>query len=213
MSLCLQDKEKLNELSEKDEKESSENAAMPYWVCQPYIRPDPDLATTQRDDLKRELESKLDQINMSTNEDTSSPPSISTSIKRQIHELTGDLDVNQEPDDKTKKMVKLLERKRRKLEKCERKQRQLEQLIEREKGSDGQSETTTTSDDRLRIQQLILNNKKPTKYVLCSNCKNPRGENCSFSLCRSCCKEKVFTDQVDCKGNLALFFDLLWVNC
>ena len=197
--LCLLDKAKLDEMDDEEAKRVT-----PYWICQPYIRPDPDLATTQREDLKRELQSKLDQIGATDQPQVQGGGGgVSTSIKRQIHELTSEIEVNQEPDDRTTKMVKLLERKRRKREKCERKQRQLSQLMQRGEASESGQELTK-EEQLKRLHELVVSQKKPTKYVLCSNCKNPRGENCAHSLCRSCCKEKVFTDQVDCKGELTV---------
>ena len=87
---------------------------------------------------------------------------------------------------KTRRLVKILERKRRKTAKIERKQRYIEKLI-KENGND---------------EKL---NPKESKYINCSNCKNPRNNNCNWGLCRMCCKDKVFADEQECKGHKLKF--------
>jgi hypothetical protein len=63
-----------------------------------------------------------------------------------------------------------------------------------------------------------LNRKK--SYINCTGCKNPRGENCEYCLCRKCCKEKVFNSQLVCSGMYACILvtdaayriSRIWVN-
>ena len=105
-------------------------------------------------------------------------------LLRHLDEINKTIDYEQESNteqEKARKLVKLLERKRRKTAKIERKQRYIEKLI-KDKGSEA---------------PFI----KETKYINCSNCKNPRNDKCSFLLCRMCCKQKIFTEQKDCIGH------------
>jgi tRNA-dihydrouridine synthase 1 len=71
--------------------------------------------------------------------------------------------------------------------------RKLSKIIERKKRKQERI------DRKLKYNDLG-NKQKTTKYVNCDNCKNPRGETCSFNLCRKCCKDKVWNEQKECKG-------------
>lgn len=109
-------------------------------------------------------------------EDASSP----NALKRHIEELTSSLNENLDKEEKESvlKCAKIIERKKRKLEKIERKAKYMEE------------------------QESRKNDKnKKDKYANCGLCKNPKGEKCEFELCRKCCKNKVFTELIGCKGH------------
>ena len=73
--------------------------------------------------------------------------------------------------------------------------RKLSKLIERKKRKQERIER------KLKHNSADLgHNQKKAKYVNCDHCKNPRGETCSFNLCRKCCKDKVWNEQKECKG-------------
>lgn len=103
-----------------------------------------------------------------------------------MDEIAGDLDANEKIDEKTKKLMTVLERKRRKLEKIERKKQYANNMKSK----------------KVELDELTgLEVRAAPKYVDCGECKNPRGASCAFGLCRKCCKQKVFTDELDCKGH------------
>lgn len=108
-------------------------------------------------------------------EDASSP----NALKRHIDELTSSLNesLDREKKESVLKCAKIIERKKRKLEKIERKAKYNEE-------------------NEVRKQE-----NRRDKYASCGLCKNPKGEKCEFSLCRKCCKNKVFTEMIDCKGH------------
>eukprot|EP00095_Tigriopus_kingsejongensis_P002930 maker-scaffold1588_size34843-snap-gene-0.15 protein:Tk02930 transcript:maker-scaffold1588_size34843-snap-gene-0.15-mRNA-1 annotation:"GF22874" len=37
--------------------------------------------------------------------------------------------------------------------------------------------------------------------VLCQSCHNPAGTKCGYGLCRKCCREKCFVEDLDCPGH------------
>ena len=110
--------------------------------------------------------------------------SSSVEIKKRLSEIGASLEesLNKEEEENTLGLMKILDRKRRKRERVERK----ENYLKMQKMKNQESE---------EVEKI----KKP-KYVSCGKCKNPKSENCEHSLCRKCCKDKVFIDQVDCKG-------------
>jgi len=119
-------------------------------------------------------------------EKTILPDSSSTIIKQHLDEInkTIDYDNKDDPSQETAlKLVKLLERKRRKTAKIERKKRLTEKLDVKDK------------DD------LDSTNVKQPKYINCNQCKNPQSCNCEWKLCRKCCKEKIFSEKIECKGH------------
>ena len=116
-------------------------------------------------------------------EETIQPDSSSSIIKRHLDEInkTIDYDNKDDPNQETAlKLVKLLERKRRKTAKIERKKRYIEKLSSKESEIDS---------------------AKTLKYINCNQCKNPQSCNCEWKLCRKCCKEKIFTEKIECKGH------------
>ena len=120
--------------------------------------------------------------------------SSSVAIKRHVDEITNNINennINKSDQESAMKVVKLLERKRRKHERIERKQRYIENNLKRISKEAGEEFTAAPI--------------KKTKYVYCGNCKNPKSENCEHNLCRKCCKDKVFTEKIECKGKLFLF--------
>jgi hypothetical protein len=54
--------------------------------------------------------------------------------------------------------------------------------------------------------------KKPFKnwalerppLVICTNCVNPQGGKCEYSMCKKCCREKCIRDILDCVGHKTL---------
>jgi hypothetical protein len=150
-----------------------------FYFCQAYIRhPAADEEKnngTSTEDVKRKVVELI------------SSDSSSQAIKRHVDQITTNLNENNiiDKDEQATamKLVKLLERKRRKNERLERKQRYVENCAKKLDNESGQSAAV-----------------KKTKYVECATCKNPRGESCEHNLCRKCCKEKVFTEHIECKG-------------
>jgi len=43
--------------------------------------------------------------------------------------------------------------------------------------------------------------KSQENIPICLSCPNPAGLKCEFKLCRKCCKEKCFTEELDCPGH------------
>ncbi|XP_074106212.1 dihydrouridine synthase 1 [Cotesia typhae] len=37
--------------------------------------------------------------------------------------------------------------------------------------------------------------------ILCAECPNPKGAKCEYNYCRQCCRNKCFTDNLDCAGH------------
>lgn len=141
-----------------------------YYMCQVHIRQTQLEAEKNVSEIKKQIE------------ETISNDSSSQSIKRHLDEITKAIDydaTNNQEQENARKLVKLLERKRRKTAKLERKQKYAQETSESEP-------------------------KRP-KYINCSACKNPRSDNCDWQLCRSCCKNKVFSDEVECKGHCLKF--------
>lgn len=100
-----------------------------------------------------------------------------TEIKQHLSDLSSsikDEGVDEEQKAVALKLAKLLERKKRKLERIERK------IINKARGKPAVS--------------------KKTQYENCKDCKNPKSLNCEHDMCRNCCKEKVFTQNIECKG-------------
>ena len=144
---------------------------MEYYRCHAYIRPA----------INAETEKQREEIKK-TLENTVAEDSNSTSIKRHLEELQSS--INESTDkieqETARKLAKLLERKRRKTERIEKKLKYIER-------------NQSNKDGDIQV--------KKSKYINCNNCKNPKGDSCEHSLCRKCCKEKVFTEEIECKGN------------
>ena len=41
---------------------------------------------------------------------------------------------------------------------------------------------------------------KKSKYETCLSCSNPKGSNCSHSMCKPCCRKKTFNERLECNG-------------
>lgn len=62
---------------------------------------------------------------------------------------------------------------------------------------------------RKRMKKLRRRQRRPNKpegrhercLENCSECTNPMGFKCKFSLCRICCREKCYTQNLDCPGH------------
>ena len=170
--------EELKQVCSKDlEKyENSEKARdeLPYFLCQAQIR---HCKIENKEEINQQVEHVISQ-------DASS-----AGIKRQLTEISTSLTeegLDKGEEETTRNLIKVLERKRRKREKIERKENYQKLRKQKNLGEIDQEETV----DKV---------KKP-KYLNCERCKNPKSENCEHSLCRKCCKDKVFTEKVDCKG-------------
>lgn len=166
----METKQKKGEDSYEEENSrttSDGSGEIPYWRCQSHIR------------------SLSSQVAIKENEQISQSVTCANSqeAKKHLDEISSTLadeNVSEEQKAAAIKLVKLLDRKKRKLERIERK------MAYRAKTA--------------AQQQLQPAVPRPLRYVFCKTCKNPKGKNCSFELCRMCCKEKVFTQNVECKG-------------
>jgi hypothetical protein len=169
----------IQEICKKDmERERDENPQeIPYWRCQAYVRTLPS-EQNKSDEIKKKL-SEFDDTNSSI-------------IKSQVDEMSKRIEAEEEQNEKdkdtAKKLIKLLDRKRRKFERIEKKQKFIEKLKEENR-------------EKSNIMKV--------RYVICKSCKNPKSGNCQFELCRKCCKEKVFTEELECKGFLSLFIIMI----
>merc|ERR1739836_221574 len=85
-------------------------------------------------------------------------------------------------------LLKHLERKRRKQDRIEKKAKYIEENLMKIKAYNENPEE-------------YLKKREKMKYTLCDVCKNPRGENCEYKLCRKCCEEKIHTEEIQCKGH------------
>ncbi|GIX88278.1 hypothetical protein CDAR_392411 [Caerostris darwini] len=48
--------------------------------------------------------------------------------------------------------------------------------------------------------------EKKFKFEKCQTCSNPKGERCSYQLCKVCCRKKTFNELLDCIGHKLLFY-------
>ena len=149
------------------------NNQLEYYRCQAYIRP---IITEKSEKDREEI---LKTVETTIADDTSS-----NGIKKKVEELSKTISEKNDAieQEATRKLVKLLERKRRKHERIERKLKNFH---------------PTTTNDGVNVSRI-----KNTKYVYCETCKNPKSANCDWNLCRSCCKDKVWTQKIECKGIL-----------
>ena len=151
-------------------------------MCQAYLRP---IITEKSEKDREEI---LKTIETTISEDVSAE-----GIRKKVDELNNAMlndKISELDQESTRKLVKLLERKRRKHERIERKLKHTSPVVE---------------DLGVNSTPYI----KKTKYTYCGSCKNPKSANCDFSLCRSCCKDKVWTEKVECKGDFDENFYLL----
>ena len=164
-------------LQKENEADNLGNDHLEYYRCQAYIRP---IITEKSEKDREEI---LKTIETTIADDTSS-----VGIKKKVEELSKTISEKNDAleQEATRKLVKLLERKRRKHERIERKLKHL---------------PTTT--DGLSTTKI-----KKEKYVYCQTCKNPKSANCDWNLCRSCCKDKIWTQKIECKGLLELKIDI-----
>ena len=146
-------------------------------MCQAYLRP---IVTEKTEKDREEI--------LKTIETTISSDLNSDGIKKKVEELNNSISdkISVLEQESTRKLVKLLERKRRKHERIERK-----------------------------LKNLPIDNDghiKKTKYVYCASCKNPKSANCDYNLCRKCCKDKVWNQQIECKGEYTRFLPFLIIK-
>ncbi|XP_050295433.1 tRNA-dihydrouridine(16/17) synthase [NAD(P)(+)]-like [Anthonomus grandis grandis] len=65
---------------------------------------------------------------------------------------------------------------------------------------------------RKKMKKLRRINRRPEKpencserpMEKCSNCENPLGFKCGYKLCKKCCKDKCFLENLDCEGHRIL---------
>lgn len=76
--------------------------------------------------------------------------------------------------------------------------------------SSGQKRSVERGENSLskkKLKQLMRNPRKTfngnrkTDYQLCVVCHNPKGSKCNYNLCKSCCRAKCITDDIDCLGH------------
>ena len=159
------------------ESSTQKNNELAYFQCQAYIRP---IITEKSEKDRAEI--------MKTIETTISDDLSSENIKKKVEELNSSINDKASvlEQESTRKLVKLLERKRRKHERIERKLKHI----------------PTTTDGITEAQV------KKDKYVYCLTCKNPKSKNCDYDLCRACCKDKIWNQKLECKGKFEKFFNL-----
>ncbi len=157
------------------------NDLLEYYRCQAYIRP---IITEKSEKDREEI---LKTIETTIANDTSSD-----AIKKKVEELSKTISEKNDAleQEATRKLVKLLERKRRKHERIERKLKHL-----------------PTTKDGISTAKI-----KKEKYVYCQTCKNPKSANCDWNLCRSCCKEKIWTQKIECKGFFKNFIKFVYID-
>lgn len=128
------------------------------------------------------IRSLSSEIATKENEEISKSVTCSNSaeIRRHLENISTSL-TDESVDDEQKqaalKLAKLLERKKRKIERIERK-----------------------ISYRSKNPSVVDTPRKP-RYEICLTCKNPKSANCEHELCRACCKDKVFTQNIECKGH------------
>ncbi|XP_008212670.2 tRNA-dihydrouridine(16/17) synthase [NAD(P)(+)]-like [Nasonia vitripennis] len=57
-----------------------------------------------------------------------------------------------------------------------------------------------------KLRRIARRPNKPQVRVkrgsnLCDNCPNPLGSKCEYQLCRQCCRNKCYTENLDCSGH------------
>lgn len=118
-----------------------------------------------------------------------SKDSSSTALKRHVDEITSNInDLEQAEQETALKLVKHLERKRRKQDRIEKKAKYIQENLKK------------INEYNENPEKYMMKREK-AKYTLCEVCKNPRGENCEFKMCRKCCKEKIHGEELECKGH------------
>uniref|UniRef100_A0A674AY96 tRNA-dihydrouridine(16/17) synthase [NAD(P)(+)]-like n=1 Tax=Salmo trutta TaxID=8032 RepID=A0A674AY96_SALTR len=69
--------------------------------------------------------------------------------------------------------------------------------------SDGASDALSKNKQKKKARNPHKNfcpEQKP-KYIKCEQCGNPKGNQCVFNLCRSCCKKKAYKEVADCPSH------------
>nr|XP_042902317.1 tRNA-dihydrouridine(16/17) synthase [NAD(P)(+)]-like [Parasteatoda tepidariorum] len=56
-----------------------------------------------------------------------------------------------------------------------------------------------------KLKKLLKNPRKQFSikkaFDVCSLCPNPKGTKCTYQLCKSCCRDKSFKENLDCSGH------------
>ena len=121
-----------------------------------------------------------------------SKDSSSMALKRHVDEITSSINgLDQAEQESAMKLVKYLERKRRKQDRVERKAMYIEQNLKK-------------IEEYNENPEEYVKKRERAKYAFCV-CKNIRGEKCEHSMCRKCCKEKIERtgeiEELECRGH------------
>ena len=87
--------------------------------------------------------------------------------------------------------------------------KKLEEIKEKQKEERKRASDTDEDPNRLSKRKMKKMERNPHKTFsknrencpLCENCPNPRGTKCGRNLCRQCCKNKCFVEELDCIGH------------
>lgn len=173
-------------LKESEERRSTQSQTdkLDYWLCQSYIRTiQSDEWSKEREALKKITDQMIADGNVNANE------FLAQKLNEEKQATMTTTEANEkEHQISMLKIAKILERKKRKQDRIEKKLNARKVLAE-------------------KMASGEITSKRPV-YIKCLSCKNPRGLTCGFELCRKCCRDKVFTEQIECKGisNLICFF-------
>ena len=140
---------------------------MKFYQCQAYIRH----KTIPADN--KQINEKIDQLIASD--------SSSTALKRHADEITNNIEkMDKTEQESAMKLVKHLERKRRKQDRIEKKTKYIEENLKKIPAY-------------IANPEEYLKKRNQMKYTLCETCKNPRGENCKKLFLGKCHKHIIST--------------------
>jgi len=125
------------------------NLKFPVWLCQPYVRPPPDVYLEKMRKIADEERKAREQAKETE----------SVEAKRSVEGSEDGVEV-------------MSKKKRKKMEKMERHPR-----------------------------KAFSQGRENTKLCIGDQCNNPCSLKCSQQMCRKCCKEKAYTECLDCEGH------------
>jgi len=76
----------------------------------------------------------------------------------------------------------------------------------REEAGDNQQDPPQGGLSKKKLKKLAKNPNKQFRVgrevlQICNACPNPMGVKCKYSLCKTCCKSKCYTDNLNCEGH------------
>jgi tRNA-dihydrouridine synthase 1 len=158
-----------------DNNNNNNNNGINYWQCQSYIRPTNCIQNA-------EIRDKVDETRAILNTNS------------------GELIETYKELEESERLKKSIERKKRKQEKAERKEAFKKRMRETNPSLTSPATLDLTENDQIKLLKTI---GKKVKYLYCDECRcNPRSGHCDYNLCRMCCKDKIFKEQLDCKGKI-----------